>query len=150
MMDGKHDIETCARISEHVYSAVVAALHANGVFLEGCLLKPNMITSGQAAEVQANAHEIASYTIRTLKRTIPAAIPGICVCLIFFCSFFFNFRLLYVSFFFNTVFFLFVLFLFSFAFLPIRLFFFDFLSINLFSSYLEGKLKKKQPLILML
>jgi len=78
MMDGSHDIETCARVSEHVYSAVVAALHANGVFLEGSLLKPNMITSGQAAEKQANAHEIASYTVRTLKRTIPAAIPGIC------------------------------------------------------------------------
>jgi len=36
-----------------------------------------MITSGQAAKVQANSHEIASYTIRTLKRTIPASIPGI-------------------------------------------------------------------------
>lgn len=77
MMDGEHDIETCARVSEHVYSAVVAALHANGVFLEGCLLKPNMVTSGQAAKVQAGPLEVASYTIRTLKRTIPAAIPGI-------------------------------------------------------------------------
>jgi fructose-bisphosphate aldolase class I len=77
MMDGTHDIETCARISEHVYSVVVQALHANGVFLEGCLLKPNMVTSGQAAKVQATSQEIAWYTIRTLKRTIPAAIPGI-------------------------------------------------------------------------
>jgi fructose-bisphosphate aldolase, class I len=80
MIDGDHDIETSARISEHVYAVVVQALHANGVFLEGCLLKPNMVTSGQSAKVQAGSKDIAWYTIRTLKRTIPAAIPGITVC----------------------------------------------------------------------
>jgi len=77
LMDGTHDIGHCARVSEHVFSAVVKALHDNGILLEGSLLKPNMIVHGSDSGKAANAHEIASYTVRTLKRTIPAAIPGI-------------------------------------------------------------------------
>lgn len=46
MMDGDHDIETCARVSERVYSEVFKACHECGVLLEGILFKPNMITSG--------------------------------------------------------------------------------------------------------
>jgi len=77
MMDGDHDIETCARVSERVYSEVMKACHENGVLFEGILFKPNMITSGQAAKVQAGAHAIASFTIRTLQRTLPASVPGV-------------------------------------------------------------------------
>jgi fructose-bisphosphate aldolase class I len=79
MMDGDHTIEDCARISEQVWSAVVTALHEYKVFLEGCLLKPNMITPGQKnpAYKTTSPHVVASYTVRCLKRTIPAAIPGI-------------------------------------------------------------------------
>jgi len=77
LMDGPHDIETCARVSEHVFATVVKALHENGVLLEGSLLKPNMVVPGSESKKKATAHEVASYTVRTLKRTIPAAIPGI-------------------------------------------------------------------------
>jgi fructose-bisphosphate aldolase class I len=77
LMDGPHDIEYCARITEHVLATVVKALHDNGVFLEGCLLKPNMILQGSEHKPVATPHEIASYTVRTLKRTIPSSIPGI-------------------------------------------------------------------------
>jgi len=77
MMDGPHDIEHCARVSEHVFAAVVKSLHENGVLLEGSLLKPNMVVHGSESGKKTTPHEVASYTIRTLKRTIPAAIPGI-------------------------------------------------------------------------
>lgn len=77
LMDGPHDIEHCAKVSEHVYAEVVKALHDNGVLLEGCLLKPNMILHGTESNKKATPHEIASYTVRTLKRTIPSSIPGI-------------------------------------------------------------------------
>jgi len=79
MMDGEHDIETCAKISERVWAYVVRALHDNGVFLEGSLLKPNMVTPGQSSPTYKTTtpHVVASYTVRTLKRTIPSAIPGI-------------------------------------------------------------------------
>jgi len=77
LMDGPHDIEFCARVSEHVFATVVKALHDNGILLEGSLLKPNMVVPGSESKKTVTAHEIASYTVRTLKRTIPASIPGI-------------------------------------------------------------------------
>jgi len=78
MMDGSHDIETCARVSERVYSEVIHALHQHGVLLEGCLLKPNMVTPGQSyTGPKVTSLDIAKYTIRTLQRTIPSSIPGI-------------------------------------------------------------------------
>jgi len=77
LMDGPHDIEYCAKVSEHVFATVVKALHDNGVFLEGALLKPNMILPGSDSKNKTTPHEIASYTVRTLKRTIPASISGI-------------------------------------------------------------------------
>jgi len=77
LMDGSHDIELCARVTEHILATVIKALHDNGVFLEGALIKPNMILHGSESNKKATPHEIASYTVRTLKRTIPSSIPGI-------------------------------------------------------------------------
>jgi len=77
LMDGEHDISTCARVSEQVLSMVIFWLHEYNIFLEGCLLKPNMVTSGQDVKDKAMPLEIAEWTLRTLKRTIPPAIPGI-------------------------------------------------------------------------
>jgi len=77
MIDGDHDIQTCARVSERVYSEVYKAIHENGVFLEGSLFKPNMITAGQSAKTQSTPQEIAYYTIRTLQRTLPASVGGV-------------------------------------------------------------------------
>lgn len=47
------------------------------IMLEGMLLKPNMITSGAQADTQAGPEEVAFFTVRTLGRTIPPAVPGI-------------------------------------------------------------------------
>jgi len=77
MMDGEHDIKTCALVSERVWSEVTKALHECGVLLEGILFKPNMITSGQSAKIKATPLEVASYTIRTLQRCLPASVPGV-------------------------------------------------------------------------
>jgi len=76
-MDGSHDIETSARVSQKVWSAVMMACHENGVLFEGALVKPNMVLGGYESEKKATPHEVASYTVRALKRTIPVAIPGI-------------------------------------------------------------------------
>mmetsp|Transcript_12664 Transcript_12664/g.11221 ORF Transcript_12664/g.11221 Transcript_12664/m.11221 type:complete len:357 (+) Transcript_12664:3-1073(+) len=77
LCDGTHTIEECAEASERVYAGVVKALQDQKVFLEGALLKPNMITPGKEAAEKATPGDIAFYTLRTLSRTIPAAIPGI-------------------------------------------------------------------------
>lgn len=77
LCDGTHTIEECAEASERVYAGVVKALQDHKVFLEGALLKPNMITPGMDCPTKATAGDIAFYTVRTLSRTIPPAMGGI-------------------------------------------------------------------------
>ncbi|EPY26100.1 fructose-bisphosphate aldolase, class I [Strigomonas culicis] len=77
MIDGTHDIETSQRVSEHVWSEVINALHRHGVIWEGCLLKPNMVVPGAESGKKATPEEAATATITALSRTIPPALPGI-------------------------------------------------------------------------
>jgi len=77
LMDGPHTIERCEEVSTATFHAVFEALVAQGVHLEGMLLKPNMILSGSDCAEQASVQEVAVATVRCLKRTVPASVPGI-------------------------------------------------------------------------
>lgn len=77
LADGTHSLDECAEKSQRVFSAVVYALHNQGVLLEGILLKPNMITSGASATDRANPGDVAWRTIQVLNRTLPSAVPGV-------------------------------------------------------------------------
>lgn len=77
MIDGTHDIETSQCVSQHVWAEVVSALQRHGVIWEGCLLKPNMVVPGAESGRKATPEEAARYTVLTLGRTMPAALPGV-------------------------------------------------------------------------
>lgn len=77
LMDGSHDIARCAEVQEEVLAAVYKACDLNGVYLEGSLLKPNMTVPGADWDGTTSPEEIAAYTIRTLERRVPSAVPGI-------------------------------------------------------------------------
>lgn len=77
LMDGDHDMTRCEEAAETALSAVFAALRDYGVALEGMLLKPNMVVAGTKSPKQASVVETAEATIRTLRRTVPAAVHGI-------------------------------------------------------------------------
>ncbi|KAF8288916.1 fructose-bisphosphate aldolase (ald) [Trypanosoma cruzi] len=77
MIDGTHSIETCQRVSQHVWAEVVTALHRHGVVWEGCLLKPNMVVPGAESGVRATPGQVAQYTVSTLARVLPPALPGV-------------------------------------------------------------------------
>jgi fructose-bisphosphate aldolase class I len=77
LMDGAHDIETCYDASHCTLAAVFQALRDQRVPLEQILLKPNMVISGSECPRQADVHEVAVQTIRCLKNTVPAAMPGV-------------------------------------------------------------------------
>ncbi len=77
LMDGDHDIATCARVTENVLHAVFHALHRQRVALEFMLLKPNMVIAGSVCPKQATPEEVATVTLSCLQRTVPAAVPGI-------------------------------------------------------------------------
>ncbi|XP_045465933.1 fructose-bisphosphate aldolase-like [Harmonia axyridis] len=75
--DGDHCIERCQKVTETVLAFVYKALADHNVFLEGTLLKPNMVTAGQSAKTKASKEEIAKATVTALSRTVPPAVPGI-------------------------------------------------------------------------
>jgi fructose-bisphosphate aldolase class I len=77
LMDGDHDIATTASVQEWVLRTVYEALGLNGVHLEGSLLKPSMTTAGADCPQQPSADEVGEFTVRTLSRTVPAAVPAI-------------------------------------------------------------------------
>jgi fructose-bisphosphate aldolase class I len=76
-MDGDHSIDDCQVVSEEVLRTVFAELTVQEIELEGMLLKPNMVISGTDCPEQAGVEEVARRTVETLKRTVPAAMPGI-------------------------------------------------------------------------
>ena len=62
-------------------SACFRELHKHKVFLEGCLLKPNMVTYGSTHpdKKKDNSVEEAARTVRALSRTVPPALVGVTV-----------------------------------------------------------------------
>jgi fructose-bisphosphate aldolase class I len=75
--DGDHDLKRCQEVTEEVLAAVYKALADHHVYLEGTLLKPNMVTPGQSCPKKATPQEIAAATVTALSRTVPPAVPGI-------------------------------------------------------------------------
>jgi fructose-bisphosphate aldolase class I len=77
LMDGDHDIITTASVQEWVLRTTYEALALNGVFLEGSVLKPSMTCPGADCPEPASPEEIGAFTLRTLSRSVPAAVPAI-------------------------------------------------------------------------
>jgi fructose-bisphosphate aldolase, class I len=77
LMDGGHSIERCEAVTNATLSAVFDQLFAHRIDLEGMVLKPNMVISGKKATNRAPPEAVAEATVRTLKRHVPPAVPGI-------------------------------------------------------------------------
>ncbi|NWI18588.1 ALDOA aldolase, partial [Crypturellus soui] len=75
--DGDHDLKRCQYVTEKVLAAVYKALSDHHIYLEGTLLKPNMVTAGHSCSKKFSAEEIAMATVTALRRTVPPAVPGI-------------------------------------------------------------------------
>ena len=77
LMEGAHSIERCEVVTGEVLHAVFQALHDQGVCLEGMLLRPNMVTTGTEYAMRPTIEDVATSTVRCLRRHVPAAVPGI-------------------------------------------------------------------------
>jgi len=77
LLDGNHTIERCQEVNEETLRMTFAQLAEHRVHLEGMILKPSMVVAGKDNPRQASVEEVAERTIRCLKRTVPAAVPGI-------------------------------------------------------------------------
>jgi fructose-bisphosphate aldolase, class I len=77
LMDGNHDIERCASVTEWVLKETFQELFYNRVALEGMVLKPNMVIAGKKCARHASVEQVAEMTLRVLKACVPPAVPGI-------------------------------------------------------------------------
>ncbi len=77
LMDGHHDLARCEDVTTSALKTVFSELLDHRLLLEGTLLKPNMVLSGSECPVRAGVEEVAMATIRCLRRSVPAAVPGI-------------------------------------------------------------------------
>ncbi|MEJ0039431.1 MAG: class I fructose-bisphosphate aldolase [Gammaproteobacteria bacterium] len=77
LMDGGHSIERCEEVTDAVLESVFDQLNAHRIYLEGMVLKPNMVISGKKAANRASPELVAEATVRCLKRHVPSAVPGI-------------------------------------------------------------------------
>ena len=77
LMDGSHTIERCEEVTDAVLDRVFSHLFAARVFLEGIILKPNMVIPGKKSGQKVAPEQVAEATLRCLKRHVPSAVPGI-------------------------------------------------------------------------
>ncbi|MEJ5208931.1 MAG: class I fructose-bisphosphate aldolase [Lysobacteraceae bacterium] len=77
LIDGNHDIDVCYEVTEATLRSLFAALYEHNVLLEGTILKASMVISGKDCPEQAGVEEVAEATLRCLKATVPASLPGI-------------------------------------------------------------------------
>jgi fructose-bisphosphate aldolase, class I len=77
LMDGDHTIERSYAVTSRTLQAVFTELYDQRVAREGMLLKPNMVLSGYDSSDQADTRTVAETTVKCLRNTVPAAVPGI-------------------------------------------------------------------------
>jgi len=77
LLDGSHSVERAEEVTEATLRATYAAIAAHNVSVEHLILKTSMVVSGKDHARQAPVDEVAERTVRVLRRTVPAAQPGI-------------------------------------------------------------------------
>jgi len=76
LMNGSHTIEKCYDVTKLTQEVVFDELTKLDVMLEGIILKPSMVISGDICESQAEPDLVAEMTVKCLKATVPANVPG--------------------------------------------------------------------------
>jgi fructose-bisphosphate aldolase class I len=77
LLEGGHTAERCEEATEAALRATYAAMASQRVCVEHLILKTSMVVSGKDCPRQAGVDEVAERTLRVLRRTVPAAQPGI-------------------------------------------------------------------------
>ncbi|XP_071945289.1 fructose-bisphosphate aldolase A-like [Antedon mediterranea] len=77
LTDGCHDLARAQDVTEKVLAATYKALSDHHVYLEGTLLKPNMVLPGASCATKFTPQDCAAATVQALQRGVPVAVPGI-------------------------------------------------------------------------
>ena len=71
-----HSLERCEEVTAEVLRVTFEELAKHDVNLAGIVLKPSMVLPGRNAP-KADPKDVAAATLRVLKATVPAEVPGI-------------------------------------------------------------------------
>jgi len=77
LMDGDHDLNVAIAAAERVLCATYARIQLHGLYLEGSLLKPNMVCPGSECTKKYTPYDIAQASVTVFRRYVPAAVAGI-------------------------------------------------------------------------
>jgi fructose-bisphosphate aldolase class I len=77
LLDGTHSAERSEVVHQDTLAALFHEIERYGVSMEHLILKASMVVSGKENAKQAPVQEVAERTLRVLKRTVPAALPGV-------------------------------------------------------------------------
>lgn len=77
IMDGSHTAARCYDVTTATLQQLYAQLDEQGVYLEGTILKPNMIVSGTECPEQADIQQVAEMTLKCFHEAVPISVPGI-------------------------------------------------------------------------
>ena len=77
IMDGSHDIKKCYEVTLSVLNIVFEKLSLFDVLLEGIVLKPNMIISGNDSGFSDDPKKVADLTLKCLEKSVPKEVPGV-------------------------------------------------------------------------
>lgn len=77
LLDGKHTTTRCEEIETKVLKLLFQKLKTGGVDLTKTILKTSMVLPGKESGVVAEPLEVAQVTLRTLRNSVPADVPGI-------------------------------------------------------------------------
>lgn len=77
LTDGNHDLEACMAATERTLAVVYKALNDHNVYLEGTLLKPNMVLPGVQCTKKYSPEQVGEATVTVFRRTLPVAVPGV-------------------------------------------------------------------------
>eukprot|EP00183_Erythrolobus_madagascarensis_P007030 CAMPEP_0185846070 /NCGR_PEP_ID=MMETSP1354-20130828/1836_1 /TAXON_ID=708628 /ORGANISM="Erythrolobus madagascarensis, Strain CCMP3276" /LENGTH=366 /DNA_ID=CAMNT_0028546153 /DNA_START=244 /DNA_END=1344 /DNA_ORIENTATION=- len=73
-LSGDHDLETAVMINVKVQAELYHACLEHGVFMEGTILKSNMVNAGKNCSTPYSVSDIADANLAVLRRCMPVAI----------------------------------------------------------------------------
>ncbi|MBK8711819.1 MAG: fructose-bisphosphate aldolase class I [Niastella sp.] len=77
LMEGDHTIWQCFETTERVLKNLIYQFYTQHIWLEGIIIKPNMVISGTGAAKKDTANDVAEFTVKCLLASIPPAVPAI-------------------------------------------------------------------------
>ncbi|PSO81898.1 MAG: fructose-bisphosphate aldolase class I [Cyanobacteria bacterium QS_4_48_99] len=77
LINGDHTIEQCYDVTNQTLWTVFDQLHRHRVEFDKMVLKPSMVISGLDCPQQASPKQVAEWTIKCLRKSVPADVAGI-------------------------------------------------------------------------